>query len=114
MAVAAVVLSIVALFVAGVSAWYTRRQAISTEGVQRTEAARRHDDLQPFSSVHTSRPATPATGTGPGQATIRGSLDLDRSGIPPRLLADRLRFWRSTASSSAGSSRTHPHGWTTA
>ena len=39
MAVAALVLSIVALFV---SAWYTRRQ-----GVQRTEAARRHDELQP-------------------------------------------------------------------
>jgi hypothetical protein len=77
MTVAALVLSIVAPFVAGVSAWYTRRQAISTEGVQRTEAARRHDELQPFSSVHTSRPATPATGSGLGQAHQRGSLGDD-------------------------------------
>ena len=32
MAVAALILSIVAILVAGASAWYTRRQAVSAEG----------------------------------------------------------------------------------
>lgn len=46
MAVAALVLSIVAILVAAVSAWYTRRQAVSAEGVQSIEAARRHGELR--------------------------------------------------------------------
>jgi hypothetical protein len=47
MATAALIVSILAIVIATASAWYTRRQAISTEGVERTEAARRHDELQP-------------------------------------------------------------------
>jgi hypothetical protein len=47
MAVAALILSIVAILVAGASAWYTRREAISAEGVRRIEDARRKDELRP-------------------------------------------------------------------
>jgi DNA-binding transcriptional regulator YdaS (Cro superfamily) len=47
MALAALVLSVIAVLVAAVSAWYTRRQSVSAEGVRRIEAARRHDELQP-------------------------------------------------------------------
>src|SRR4051794_18213892 len=47
MAVAALVLSIVAILVAAVSAFYTRQQAAAAEGTRRIEAGRRHSELTP-------------------------------------------------------------------
>lgn len=47
MAVAALVLSVLAVLIAGISAWYARRLVVSTEGAERIEAARRHDEMQP-------------------------------------------------------------------
>jgi hypothetical protein len=48
MTVAALVLSVVAVLVGGVSAWYTRRQAVSTEEVRGIESARRQDEMRPI------------------------------------------------------------------
>ena len=81
MAVAALVLSVVAIIVAGVSSWYTRRQAaaadrqaVSAEEVRRIETARRHDELKPSlfgeyvaanDTREGQRPGVKLTNTGP-------------------------------------------------
>ncbi len=79
MAIAAFILSILAIGIATASAWYTRRQAISTEGVQRTEAARRHDELQPVLIGEYVQASDTRDGQRPWvKLTNRGPLDLDR------------------------------------
>jgi DNA-binding transcriptional regulator YdaS (Cro superfamily) len=78
MAVAALVLSIVAVVVAGLSAWYTRSQAVSAEGVRRIEAARRQDELRPSLDAEYVDASDTREGQRPGvKLTNRGPLDLD-------------------------------------
>jgi hypothetical protein len=79
MAVAALVLSIVAALIAGLSAWYTRRQAVSAEDVRRIETGRRHDELLPgLVGVYIEAGET-RDGQRPGvRLTNQGPLDLDR------------------------------------
>jgi hypothetical protein len=87
MAVAAFILSVVAIVIAGASAWYTRRQAVSTEGVQRVEEARRHEELSPDLEGRYVETADTREGKRPGvRLTNRGPLDLERvevAAIPP-------------------------------
>jgi hypothetical protein len=45
--IAALAISIIAIIVAGLSAWFTRQQAEATEGTRRIEADRRHQELTP-------------------------------------------------------------------
>jgi hypothetical protein len=86
MAVTALVMSVVAIVVAGASAWYTRRQAIATdrqavsgEGVRRIEAARRHDELQPSLVGEYVAASDTREGQRPGvKLTNEGPLDLLR------------------------------------
>lgn len=79
MAVAALVLSIVSIFVAAVSAWYTRRQALSAEGVRSIESARRHDELDPTIFGEYVQASATRDGQRPGvKLTNQGPLDLDR------------------------------------
>ena len=79
MTVAALVLSVVAIVVAGVSAWYTRRQAASAEGVRRIETARRHDELRPILVGEYVAASDTREGQWPGvKLTSQGPLDLDR------------------------------------
>lgn len=79
MTVAAFVLSIVAVVVAGVSAWYTRRQAVSAEGVRTIEAARRQDELRPVLAGLYVEASDTRIGQRPGvKFTNQGPLDLDR------------------------------------
>jgi hypothetical protein len=82
MAVAALVLSIVATFIAGLSAWYTRRQAASAEDVRRIETGRRHDELLPnLVGVYVGASET-RDGQRPGvRITNQGPLDLDRVNV---------------------------------
>jgi hypothetical protein len=86
-AVAALIVSIVALLVAAASGFYARQQARSAEGTRRIEAARRHGELTPVLDASyvearsTREKARPAV-----LLTNRGPLDLDRievSAIPP-------------------------------
>ncbi len=82
MIVAAFVLSIVAVVVAGVSAWYTRRYAVSAEGARRIEAARRQDELRPNLVGEYVSASDTRDGQRPGvKLTNRGPLDLDRVDI---------------------------------
>jgi hypothetical protein len=79
MVVAALVLSIVAILVAAVSAWYTRRQAVSEEAVQSIEAARRHDELHPIIVGEYVQASGTRDRQRPGvKLTNQGPLDLDR------------------------------------
>jgi len=79
MAVAALVLSVVAILVAAASAWYTRRQAASAEGTRRIEAARRHDELAPVLVGEYVEASETREQQRPGmRLTNRGPLDLDR------------------------------------
>ena len=79
MAVAALVLSIVAILVAAVSAWYTRRQTVSAEAVRSIEAARRHDELRPSILGEYVQASDTRDGQRPGvKLTNQGPLDLDR------------------------------------
>jgi hypothetical protein len=79
MAVAALVLSVVAILVAGASAWYTRRQAVSTEGARRIEGARRHDELRPVLVAEYVGASDTRDGQRPGvKLTNHGPIDLDR------------------------------------
>jgi hypothetical protein len=79
MAVAALVLSIVAILVAAVSAFYTRQQAAAAEGTRRIEAGRRHSELTPvLEAAYVDREDT-RDQVRPGVLlTNRGPLDLDR------------------------------------
>ena len=77
MAVAAFVLSLVAVLVAVVSAWYARRQAVSAEGVRIIEAARRHDELCPDLTGEYVTARKTRDGQRPGvKLTNKGPLDL--------------------------------------
>ncbi len=86
MAVTALVLSVIAIIAAGVSAWYTRRQAVaadrqavSAEEVRRIEAARRHDELQPSLVGEYVAASDTREGQRPGvKLTNEGPLDLLR------------------------------------
>jgi DNA-binding transcriptional regulator YdaS (Cro superfamily) len=79
MTVAALVLSIAAVLIAGLSAWYTRRQAVSSEGARRIEAARRHDELRPAIVGEYVEVSDTRDGQWPGvKITNQGPLDLDR------------------------------------
>jgi len=79
MTVAALVLSVVAVLVAGASAWYTRRQAVSAEGVRRIESARRQDELRPILVGEYVAASDTRDGQRPGvKLTNNGPLDLDR------------------------------------
>lgn len=78
MAVAAFVLSVVAVFIAGISAWYSRRQAVSAEGAERIETARRHDELQPVLVGEYAQAGETREGQRPRvKLTNDGPLDLD-------------------------------------
>jgi len=55
MAIAALILSVVAVLVAGASAWWTRKQANAAADVRDTDADRRHAERSPRFSVATSR-----------------------------------------------------------
>jgi len=79
MIVAAFVLSVVAVLVAVISAWYTRRQAVSTEGARSIEADRRHDELRPILVGEYVAASDTRDGQRPGvKLTNQGPLDLDR------------------------------------
>lgn len=79
MTVAAFILSIVAILVAAVSAWYTRRQAVSGEGLRKIEAARRHDELRPALAGKYVPARNTQGGQRPGvKLTNQGLIDLDR------------------------------------
>jgi len=79
MAVAALVLSVVAVLIAGSSAWYTRRQAVSTEAAEKIESARRHDELQPILIGEYVQASNTREGQRPGvKLTNDGPVDLDR------------------------------------
>ena len=79
MVLAALVLSVVAVFIAGISAWYARRQAVSTEAVGRIDAARRHGELQPTLVGEYVQVSDTREGQRPGvKLTNDGPLDLDR------------------------------------
>lgn len=79
MAVAALVLSVVAVFIAAISAWYARRLAVSTEVAERIETARRHDELQPTLVGEYAQASETREGQRPGaKLTNGGPLDLDR------------------------------------
>lgn len=78
MAVIALVLSIIAVVVAGVSAWYTRRQAVSADAVRKIESARRHDELQPVLAGHYVALSDVPEWDHPGvKLTNNGPLDLN-------------------------------------
>jgi hypothetical protein len=78
MNVAALVLSVVAVLVAVVSVWYTRRQSVSAEGVRRIETARRHDELCPILVAEHVTARKTRDGQRPGvKLTNQGPLDLD-------------------------------------
>ncbi len=82
MTVAAFVLSVIAVLVAGASAWYTRRQYVSAEGVRRIEAARRHDELRPVLIGEYVTAGKTREGQRPGvKLTNQGPLDLDRAEV---------------------------------
>ena len=94
MVVAAFILSIAAMLVAAASAWYTRRQAVSTEAVRRIEDGRRHDELCPQLSLRfidqsqTREQLRPAV-----RLTNNGPLDLQRvelTAIPPHRLKEAV------------------------
>ena len=77
--VAAFVISIIAVVVAGLSAWYTRRQADAAEGVRKIEADRRHEELRPVLSGVNVDASETRDGLRPGiKLTNSGPLDLDR------------------------------------
>ena len=79
MTVAAFVLSVIAVLVAGFSAWYTRRQAVSAEGVRGIEAARRHDEVRPILVGEFVAASETRNGQRPGvKLTNQGPLALDR------------------------------------
>jgi hypothetical protein len=79
MAVAALVLSVVAVLLAAASAWFTRRQAVSAEGVRGIEMARRHDELHPSLSGEYVDDSDTREEQRPGvKLTNHGPLDLDR------------------------------------
>jgi hypothetical protein len=79
MAVAALIVSIVALVVAGASAFYARQQARSAEGTRRIDASRRHGELTPVLIAEYVPPDETRDGERPGvRLTNRGPLDLDR------------------------------------
>jgi hypothetical protein len=86
MAVAAFVLSVIAIAVAGVSAWYTRRQAaaadrqaVAAEEVRKLEAARRHEELQPSLVGKYVAASNTREGQRPGVKLVNeGPLDLFR------------------------------------
>jgi DNA-binding transcriptional regulator YdaS (Cro superfamily) len=78
MVVAAFVLSVVAVLVAGVSAWYARQQSVSAEGARRIEAARRHDELRPSLAGEYVTARKTRDGDRPGvKFTNQGPIDLD-------------------------------------
>jgi hypothetical protein len=82
MAVAALVLSVVAVLVAGASAWYTRRQAASAEGVRSIESARRQDELRPNLDGKYVAAGDTREGQRPGvKLTNQGPLDLDYADV---------------------------------
>ena len=79
MNVVALVLSVVAILVAGASAWYTRRQAVSAEAVRAIESGRRHDELHPVLVGTYVGASDTRDGQRPGvRLTNNGPLDLDR------------------------------------
>jgi len=79
MTVAALVLSVVAVLVAGVSAWYTRRQAVSAKEVRGIEPARRQNELRPILVGKYVAASDTRDGQRPGvRLTNQGPLDLDR------------------------------------
>jgi hypothetical protein len=62
-----------------VSAWYTRRQAVSAEGVRSIEVARTHDELRPAIVGEYVQASDTRSGRRPGvKVTNHGPLDLDR------------------------------------
>ena len=78
MVVAAFALSVIAVLVAGISAWYARRQAVSTEGARSIEAERRHDELHPILVGEYVGASDTRDGQRPGvKLTNQGPLDLD-------------------------------------
>lgn len=78
MTVTALVLSVVAVLIAGMSAWYTRRQAISTEAASRIDAARQHGELQPTLVGEYVQVSDTREGRRPGvKLTNDGPMDLD-------------------------------------
>jgi hypothetical protein len=87
MDVAALVLSIVAILVAGISAYYTRQQAAAAEGTRVLEAGRRHQELAPVLEATYVPPEDTRSQVRPGVVlTNRGPLDLDRvevQAVPP-------------------------------
>lgn len=90
MALAALVVSVVALLVAGASAFYARQQARSAEGTRRIEAARLHSELAPVLAGEYVAADQTREKAWPGVLlTNRGPLDLDRVDVqvapPPRL-----------------------------
>jgi hypothetical protein len=79
MAIAALVLSVLAILIAGASAYYTRQQAAAAEGTRVIEAGRRHRDLTPV--LHATYVATEDTRSKERPSVLltnRGPLDLDR------------------------------------
>jgi len=92
--VAALVISIVALFVAGLSALFTRQQAAAAEGSRRIEAGRRHQELCPVLKVEYVGEVDTRDGTRPGiKFTNEGPLDLERieiSLVPPHRLNEAV------------------------
>jgi hypothetical protein len=86
MAVTALVLSVIAIVVAGVTALYTRRQAtaadrqaVAAEEARRIEADRRHDELQPSLVGEYVAASDTREGQRPGvKLTNEGPLDLLR------------------------------------
>jgi hypothetical protein len=87
MTLAALVLSVVAILVAGVSAFYTKQQADAAEATRLIEASRRHQETAPdLDAVYVG--AEPARGKVHPVVllTNRGPLDLDRvevQAVPP-------------------------------
>lgn len=79
MAIAAFILSAVAVFIALASANYTRRQAITAEDTRAIEADRRHTELAPRLQAEYIPADRMRNGERPGvRLTNRGSLDLER------------------------------------
>lgn len=79
MAVAALVLSVVAILVAAASAFYTRQQAAAAEGTRLIEAGRQHREMAPIlEGEYVSAEATHGKLRPGVRLTNRGPLDLER------------------------------------